>query len=864
MKRMICFLLFLTMIASLLVGCGNQEPTNTVENTTPNTTAPTEGDVVTEQPNLLYADARVVVDGIVHEMNIYVMDGLWYLSADNMTTLFGTDFAESFVNLDSYAQELDIRYTQDEMLSAVYFNTWESYSTSTDLSLFETYIAAMELPMDMIDQETITGTEVMEMLDLFVAYAAPEKLEQWKALFPKVRAYSEAISRIDVMGAIFVAAYHVGDSYTDVSYSYDTVDRDLMNRMEEESRGFSLNLFGDSPYDLGDFGHDHCGIGAIVYNLVNICPLDGSYPMAYDHSESTFHMDEKSTYGEAMTALLRVVATYSNGYISIDDLAVVTLSSAITQEHLDKANASPVVTAENAPALQGFVGGMEYSSGSLTANSEDMILTANWGFNAYCVKFDYTAFFDDNVENVNLNNLAYLDGLVATAIENNLHLCLIATALPGRWTGSNSDFTSYGDFDLFINPEKQELANRLWEILAKRYEDIPSANLSFCPFWEANNGNLSSGLPSPDYSNQDIADYLSLVVDAIRAEDPDRMIIYEPCCTTVNEDPEIRTPSIEVAREKGNMLMLANFGDGAFIYAAMTAEEGANIDNNNHSIRLPEYPTYYYELNDYIGHDSPLVLEGFLPEGTVINVYLSQSTANSVEFYSDGVLIYSEWVEQAEYEVGYPLSSHMPFATSNKVLSVTLTQTANTLSIAPEYDVELGNHFVWSGIEVILPEEYAQEKWYSITAYDVFLGIEEQEGLALRKTSTIQIYPSGGSDVFCAVIHEDLTFTTEKIKEQASTETINTYADELKAQEEHLVVRFEDATFVATIWSEVKEYYTDILHAFSDRDISWFSNDWENITNRSKTDLAGSTTVEYMGYSDFNLELLQLLQSFQK
>ncbi len=772
-----------------------------------------------------------------------------------MNALFSDTFTGNYVSLAAYAEQSDIRYTQDEILHAVYFNTWESYrGSSIDLTLFEGYMSDMGLSTEKAGQKTITGQEMSELLDSLVAWAAPEKLIQWQSMYPKFRAYTGTLTRLDAMASIFLAAQHIGGSFSDLAYSFDTVPYDMMELMRKDGDTPNMDIFGWGTFDLDDFSYDHCGVGAICYNIINFCPIDGSYPMSLDRVKNAFRMDENATYSEAMGAMLRVAAVRSGGWVSVDDPAVVTLTGAITPAHIAKAQAAPEFTAENRRELQGFMGGAEYSGGTFNT-PEDMILTANWGFNAYCLRFDHIALFDENIENVNLNTLAFLDGMVATAIENNLHLCLATTTLPGRWAAhSTENYSSAGEFDLFINPEKQVLANRVWAIIAERYKDIPSANLSFWPTWESGNKNLSTGLPAPDYTAQDVANYISSLTDVIRSIDPDRIVSFE----TGVEDA---SAFLLVMEEKGNMQIMTDIVEAPFVYAAMTGEEGAHIDNNNHSLPLPEYPTYYYALTDFVDLSTPIILEGLLPEGTVINIYMAASDDMTLDIYGDDTLLHSEKLKKAQYQVGYLLSGMVRFAASDRLVTVTLPETVDAVKITPAGD----NCFSWSGIEVILPEAYAQEKWYDITNYDVFLGIEEEAGMKLRKTSTIYIYPSGGTNTNVATIHDDLTFTTaQKEPHFSNREGINKRFDDMIAIKDNWLVRFEDATFCAMIWEEVREYYTDVLQGFYDHGISWLSNDWDNITTQSPAVLAGSTTVEYMGYSSFNLELLQLLQSFQK
>ena len=49
------------------------------------------------------------------------------------------------------------------------------------------HAAELGFPMENVQKETISGREMAAILDKLVEYAAPEKLEEWKALYPAFR-----------------------------------------------------------------------------------------------------------------------------------------------------------------------------------------------------------------------------------------------------------------------------------------------------------------------------------------------------------------------------------------------------------------------------------------------------------------------------------------------------------------------------------------------------------------------------------------------------------------------------------------------------------------------------------------------------
>lgn len=62
------------------------------------------------------------------------------------------------------------------------------------------------MPIDKIHKEKISGAEMMELLDLFVEYAAPEKADTWQEQFPALRKSAATLYRFDAITALFLAA----------------------------------------------------------------------------------------------------------------------------------------------------------------------------------------------------------------------------------------------------------------------------------------------------------------------------------------------------------------------------------------------------------------------------------------------------------------------------------------------------------------------------------------------------------------------------------------------------------------------------------------------------------------------------------
>ena len=721
---------------------------------------------------------------------------------------------------------------------------------------FDTYVEALGLSEDRINNSTISGSEMVQLLDKLVAYAAPDKLEEWETKYPVLRSSSEPLERYDMISALYLALWQIGGDY---GYISPHIDHNLPeSKALQGDHGPTWDLFGDVPsFDIPGYGTDHYGTAAWLYNVSGISPVDGKHPVDYDWDARSFRQYDNATYADALLALLRSVSIVEHPYSPADTAN----SSVITEELIARADANPAVTSEDHPRWTGFVLGYGEPH-SLHASAKEIELLAEWGFNSARLMLHYEAIFSADAQSADLYRLCELDSLVAAAIENGVHLNIVLTALPGRKSSpgdASTDFVSTAELDLFINPEKQEQALNIYRTLAARYKDVPNSNLSISPFWEALNLNLSTGAPAPNYTENDVAAFLGKAIDAIREEDPDRLIIYEP--TPFNDYGSViaqSKPIKSVADSKGNVIISYNACEPAYVYAAMNATEGRDIDNANHSIDLQPYPNYIYSVADQIEDGKPITLNGCLPAGTVLELYIDNSNGGMLDISGDEVSLYSEEMAFQQYNVGDRLSGFYPYAQSDKCISVTLGSDTDRLVISCR-----NGYVKLCGIYLTLPEEYARERWYYVQPYDVYLGLEEKEGVLLRASSGIMLAPNDGMNGRSITINDDLTYTSEHIWAEASADTVYKFAEEINSFDGNCVIRFERGSFSGTIWSEQREYYEDLLKSYEEYGFSWWSNDWYVLTNDLTSVIAESKYSEYGGYEFFNLELLQLLQQYQ-
>ena len=282
---------------------------------------------------------------------------------------------------------------------------------------------------------------------------------------------------------------------------------------------------------------------------------------------------------------------------------------------------------------------------------------------------------------------------------------------------------------------------------------------------------------------------------------------------------------------------------------------------------MQTYPTYLYSAHRFIKEDDPIRIDGCLPAGTVINVYLKESFGSVLEITADDEILYSEYITADSYTTEYRISVYNLYAKSEKCVSVTLEKDTDEVILSAS-----GDGVEWSGMDVILPDEYARDYWYYQSPYDVFLGLVDTAGMTIRHDALIIIAPTqiglgiaaprdeeAGRNI---TIHEDATYTTDVPGMESTPDTMETHISTYVPVGGDPIVRFETAYFAGTVWEDIAEYYTDALDIMTHKNISWWSNDFIAIT-RQIISIGGAEYVEYSEFENFNAELLKLLQSYQ-
>ena len=199
-------------------------------------------------------------------------------------------------------------------------------------------------------------------------------------------------------------------------------------------------------------------------------------------------------------------------------------------------------------------------------------------------------------------------------------------------------------------------------------------------------------------------------------------------------------------------------------------------------------------------------------------------------------------------------------------MSVTLASDAKEVTLS----VSRGLLF-WCGIEVVLPESYTVERWWTPSAWDVELGwITEEEasqGWIKKPTSTVQIGSTDDPNLsemgrgLHLTVHEDVTITSD-VYGQSNKDYTELLVKENCESAPNWSCRFEDILVTDRVGAE--KYWDETLEIFKRYKVdAWISA----LGLLSEEQLAPFRICDYEGedfegHHNFNVKLLRILQKY--
>jgi hypothetical protein len=184
-------------------------------------------------------------------------------------------------------------------------------------------------------------------------------------------------------------------------------------------------------------------------------------------------------------------------------------------------------TPEKLPRWRGFNLLEKFTAGPVRRPfpEEDFQLIARFGFNFVRLPMDYRCWIKGtDWEQFDEESLRQIDQAVEWGGRYGIHVCLNFHRAPGYTVARPAEKTS-----LWKDADTQRVCARHWALFARRYKGVPSTRLSF------NLMNEPAGVDAAGY-----AAVVRLLVEAIRREDPERLVIADGLQYGTVPVPELR------------------------------------------------------------------------------------------------------------------------------------------------------------------------------------------------------------------------------------------------------------------------------------------------------------------------------------
>jgi hypothetical protein len=662
---------------------------------------------------------------------------------------------------------------------------------------------------DVDDQSPVTYAQYYAMLEHLVELLYPgdtERLTKWQNKYPGARISGENISRQNAIYMMYRLANDIlGAPYselTDYLGYTPAANRHLAGNLRYETYEMDYTKFPDADEDCKFYLE---GSGTYTWPA-HLCSrsfvlekqaVNGYSLFEVDDDTQDLRGDDTLNLQEAVWSCVRMYnsvdrydmdQTASGNKLLISDAANADLiykynTDIITPELLSNASDMTALepTLESIPAYNGLAVDWnaryeDYPSNQLLSEARFRTMS-DLGFDCARVMINCTNLFDvgvgyhdgtgdaiakkwrtydsgqgylftaeeEDFTTVNLACLTRLDQVVSYGLKYGVHINLQFFNYPGHYQYYSDDGRQYNEYDFCTNAEKQQIFAKMWQILAKRYADIPSSVLSFTLVYE--------GMTSTYDTVETMQSGLKVLYDAVRAEDPDRFLYSE------NVDPDAK-PNGTLIKE---LMDIDNDGkaelgqqylgkDGYYSYwHLLTLDNSATDDPDveasadvssaeGYNAVFPTYeaPKYYQAAN------ADFTVSGFLPAGTKIEFTGTAGGPSSLEakmVSPEGAVLFDQSYAADSSNAG-KISVNLSLTLDKTISSAELTLTG-----LGETDT-----FALEKFMITLPEEYAVSKMYS-PGYKNVANNSDADVYARRVTTSeieIKVYSDTASAITSA------------------------------------------------------------------------------------------------------------------
>ena len=719
-------------------------------------------------------------------------------------------------------------------------------------------------------KQQITSQEFKAMLKSLVEKYNPDKMEYFNS---RISDYETPLLRSLAAGMAYYTAKCIGVNTMNSPYYRSTYDDLWIGAWSDDEQLLNLLPYAHTQtYDEGNDFEEF--INALLWNAEHVSIVSNKEILEY-YIGKGWEWDQTFIWEDAVRAITRLYDSFEPEivYASIDDPRVTTPdASVITPELIALAAKNEIHDIENLPRQIGFFCGEGNTDidnmWHFGTTPKEIIEWASWGFNSLRYQISWRYLFDNDL-NANLTLFKSLDEMIATVMENGMHINLSMAAMPGcgaYWAENiRDDYIMDNDI---MNPEKRKKACEIWKTIATRYKDIPNANLSFQPISEY------LGLYNPDdfgegqaFTLEQIDDYHDILIDAIREVSPERFIFYTslfmPSKTQSGFGGALGIEQYQhFSKKYKNIRPVCGLMDMAYMFYPYNTGDG-NIDWASHSVWVPTYPTTIYGGNGLIHDNNILTIDGCLPKGTTIDFYIADAANAIMNVAADGNTLYEETLN-GDFNMGYAMAFGEPFKKSDKKVTVTLEADAGEVVLSAN-----GGSLNWCGIEVKLPESYTVKKWRKISEWDKETGlvgpefkdvyIYQASTSSAQIGSTVNDWEGGGLRV---TVNDDVTYTTDYIFSYSNKELTEKIVKENCESLPKWTCAFED--ILITDMAGALNYWDDTMEVFQRYGVDvWVSA----LGLMSEESLAPFRICDYEGedfegHHNFNVKLLRILQKY--
>lgn len=782
---------------------------------------------------------------------------------------------EDQLKIEQQGESFTLNGIEVGQLANIYNREWNN-GDDFERAFEQGYLDAQYYTYDRKKQ--ITSQEFKAMLKPLIEKFKPEAMDYFNSRISDV---DVPLTRVLAAGMVYYTGRNFGFKKNSPFYARSTNENFWDGAWDDMEVMDKVLPYGQT--ESGDSGNDWSEmVNALLWISERISGISNKEFVEYDVQADSWSWKKPFLWEDAVRAITRLYDSMEPEieYAEIDDPKVTNPdASIITPWLIAKASKNEIKDIKDLPRQIGFFCGesnsdLPFPNRFSGASASDIKEWARWGFNSLKYVASWRHLFTNDMK-VNLNVLRSLDEIVAACMENGIHLYFGLCAIPGfgmYWAENYRD-KYVMDTDI-LNPEKRKKACDIWRTLALRYKDVPCVSLSFCPIQEV------TALYSPQnfgegqsFKPDQIFDFVDIMIDAIREVSPNRFIFYDAFGQDLNVEgndllPYTKQQYKHMAEKYKNTRIVNNHMDLAYMFYEYSQGDG-NIDWAHHSVWVPTYPMTIYAGNGLLASDAnnKLTIDGCLPKGTTIDIYLASATDAHLVIAADENTLHSESFEgNSDFNAGSAIAWGEQFKKSDKKISVSIPNDVKEVTVTVDQGA-----LNWCGIELTLPESHAVEKWRKDSEWDLELGLIAPEDFHptfyKKKTSTIQIgAPYNTWEVNDVghhfTINNDITFTSNLIFSYSNKELTEKQVKAICEIEPEWSCRFEGV--LVTDMAGALNYWNDTMEIFQRYNIDvWISAAdllyEEQLAPYRICDYEGEN---FEGHSNFNVKLLRVLQKY--